>query len=258
MKNIYKRIRVSPFFLFIIFISVISGLFRDILTLLLVLLVHELGHILLSVKLNWKISKIDITMCGGFITYDDIIDKPFNEELIVALAGFMFQIILFIASYIIFKIDIIDNKALFLINKYNVAVLLFNIIPIYPLDGSKVMLILLNILYPYKKALRLINFISIVILILILTYFIHNNAKLEYSYIIIISFIISKIISHIREVPYLFNKLLFERYIYPIKVNKYNYVNNSNINLFKRRRKNIFKVNNHYVGENVILAKKFD
>ena len=258
MKNIYNKIRISPFFIFIMFITLISGLFKDIITLFIIIIIHELGHALFSIMLNWKISKINITICGGYITYDDIIDKPFIEELIIALAGFMFQLIVFLVCYLLLRLNIIDNKLYFLINKYNLAIFIFNILPIYPLDGSKIILIILNIYLPYKTALKILNILSFLFILCIISVFYMLNIKIEYGYLIVISFIISKLIKHIKEVPYLFNKLLFERYMYPIKVKKYNYVNNDKISLFKRRKKNYFKINNHYLPENVILSKKFD
>ncbi len=258
MKNICKKINISPFFLFIILISFLSGLFREIICLFIIIVIHELGHIVLSLKYGWKIKKIDLTICGGFITYDDVIDKAFKEEFLISIAGFLSQIILFILLILLNKIHVIDDGTLFILNKYNLSVLLFNLIPIYPLDGSKIIYNILCIYLPYKKALRLIDMVSIISILAIILLILFINVKIEYSYIIIFTFIIKKIIMHIKDVPYLFNKLLLERYVYPIKVNKYNYIDGYDLKLFKRGKKNFFKINNHYVKENIILSKKFD
>ncbi len=258
MKSIYKKIKVSPFFLFVILISFFSGLFRDVISLFVVIIVHELGHIFLSLKYGWNIRKIDLTVCGGFITYEDIIDKPFKEEFIISVAGFLSQIILWIILIFLNKINVVDADTLFILNKYNLSVLLFNLIPIYPLDGAKIIYNILCIYLPYKKALQLVDIISIISVLIIILLILFINVRIEYSYIIILTFIIKKVIIHIKDVPYLFNKLLLERYVYPIKVNKYNYIDSYNLSLFKRRKKNFFKINNHYVKESVILSKKFD
>ncbi len=258
MKNICKKIKISPFFLFVILISFFSGLFRDVISLFIVIITHELGHVLLSLKYGWNIRKIDLTICGGFITYEDIIDKPFKEEFLIAIAGFLAQIILLIILVLLNKVNIIDYGTLFVLNKYNLSVLLFNLIPIYPLDGAKVIYNILCIYLPYKKALQLVNIISIISMLIITLLILFIGVRIEYSYIIIFTFIAKKVIMHIKDVPYLFNKLLLERYVYPIKVNKYNYIDNYNLSLFKRRKKNFFKINDHYVKESVILAKKFD
>ena len=53
---------------------------------------------------------------------------------------------------------------------YNTTILLFNLLPIIPLDGSKVLNILLNTIIPFKKSHILtiyISFISVFILIIL-------------------------------------------------------------------------------------------
>ena len=258
MKNIYRKLKISSFFICLVFLSLISGLFRDILSLFLIIIIHEIGHIITSVIFNWNIKKIDITIIGGFITYDEIIDKPFIEEFLISISGFIMQIFLYIIILILHKINIIDYKNMFILNKYNIAVLLFNLIPIYPLDGSKIIYILLNMYMPYKKSLKVLNTISIISIIITLLVFYLYNVKIEYSYLIILIFIISKIIKYIKDIPYLFNKLLFERYMYPINVKKYNYIKSNNLSKFKRRKINYINKNNHYIKESVILGQMFD
>ena len=258
MKNICNKIKISPFLIILIFISLISGLFRDIISFFIVIIIHEIGHIITSKIFNWQIKRIDITICGGFITYDEVIDKSFKEELLVSISGFLSQLILFVIIFLFYKVGIVDHKIYFLINKYNLSIFLFNFILIYPLDGSKIFYILLNMFLPYKLSLKVLDIISVLSIIFILIAFRLFNIRLEYSYIIILYFILLKIITHIKESPYLYNRLLFERYIYPIKVSKYNYVINNDLKKFKRRKIYYFKIGNHYIKENVILAKKFD
>lgn len=224
--------------------------------LFLVIIIHELGHAVISSYYNWKIKRIDITICGGFITYDEVIDKPLKEELVIALAGFIFQFILFIISFILYYFNIFDIKVFLMINKYNLSVFLFNILPIYPLDGSKILLILFNYIMPYKKALKLINYVSLINLILIILSFFIFKLRFEYAYIMIISFILNKIIKLFKDIPYLFNRLLFERYIYGANIKKYIRIKNADLSKFRRGRKHYFLINGHYYDERKILSKK--
>ena len=67
-----------------------------------------------------------------------------------------------------------------------------------------------------------------------------------------------KVISLIKDIPYLFNKLLFERYLYkPINF-KITYVNGLNLSKFKRRRKHYFIKDGHFIPEMKILKERFD
>lgn len=258
MKSICRKVKFSPFFLFIILLSLISGLFKDVITLFMVIIIHEVGHIILSLYFKWKIKRVDITICGGFITYDDVIDKPFKEEIIIALSGFLFQFILCVFCKLLFSLNVIDIKLFSLINRYNISIFLFNVLPIYPLDGSKLFLVIYSALMPYKTALKLINITSFVTLFIIILYFIFFNIKFEYNYIMIMSFILFKIINLIKDTPYLFNRLLFERYLYGTNLKKYKYINNNDITLFRRRKKHYFLIGKHYYDEKFVLSKRFD
>lgn len=151
MKNIFNKIHISSFFIILIFISFISGLFKDVITLFLIIIIHEMGHITTSLFYKWNIKKIDISLCGGYITYDDIIDKPYKEEFLIAISGFLFQTIFYLIILFLHNINILSFDTLFIVKKYHYAIILFNIIPIYPLDGSKILNIILNLFNSYKK-----------------------------------------------------------------------------------------------------------
>lgn len=258
MKSIYKKIKLSPFFLLIIFISLISGLFKDVITLFMIIIIHELGHIILSYLFKWNIKSVEIGVFGGFITYDDVIDKPFIEEIIISLGGFLMQGLIFLVTYILSKNGLFSIKEASLINRYNLSIFLFNIIPVYPLDGSKILLVILNMFIPYKKSLKISCFISILLIFLIFLLLISLDVKVNSSYIIIGLFIIGKVISLIKDIPYLFNKLLFERYLYKPVNFKITYVNGLNLSMFKRRRKHYFIKDGHFIPEMKILKERFD
>ena len=258
MKNICKKIKISFFFLLLIFLSLISGLFKDIICLFLIIIIHEMGHIITSLIYKWDIKRIDITVCGGFITYNEPIDKPFIQELLIAVSGMFIQIIFYFICFILNKIGAMDMDIFLLFKKYNYSILLFNLLPVFPLDGSKILNIFLNMYLPYKKSLKIMNLISIINILLIIFILLILKIKIEYSYIIILSFILSKIIHAVKDVPFLFNRFLFERYKNPIKINKYFYIKNNDVSKMKRQVKNYFYINGKYYKEIDVLRKRFD
>lgn len=258
MRSICNKLKVSPFLVLIIFLSFLSGLFKDVIILFSVIIIHELGHVITSLVYGWKIKRIDITICGGFITYDEEIDKPFKEEFLISISGFLFQLLLCILMGILNRMGIFSDKLLFMIQKYNLSIFLFNMLPIYPLDGSKILNVLFNMFLPYKRALKLTTIFSFFMVVVMFLYFLLNGIKIEYSYIMIICFIFSKIINLFRDIPYLFNRLLFERYKSPIKLRKICYVKNGFLDGFRRQRKHYFIINNHCYDERKVLSKRFD
>lgn len=258
MMDIYKKINISKLLIFIIFFSFISGLFKDILIFFMIIIIHEMGHIITSLFYGWKIRKISIGIIGGYITYDEVIDKPFKEEFLISISGFLSQLLFYTLFYILYKNNFISIKIFEMINRYNFSILLFNLIPIIPLDGSKILSIILNNFMSYKKTLKVLNFISIFLIILIIFIFISCNLKIEYSYIMILSFLFSNLITSIKDIPYLFNKFLFERYMYPINSNKYVFIRGKKIEKMKRQKKHYFVINDRCYKEKDILTKKFD
>lgn len=258
MRNIYKKIKFSFFFLLLILLSLISGLFRDILCLFIIIMIHEIGHIITSLLFNWNIKKINITCCGGYITYDENIDKPFKEELLIAVSGILMQTLFYVTCFILNKIQLMSIDTLLMIRKYHYSILIFNIIPVIPLDGSKILNTILNMYFPYKKSLEITNLISVFIIFITLIIFIILNLKIEYGYLVIASFVISKVLKNIKDTPFLYNRFLFERYKNPINVNKFSYIKNGDIKMLKRQRKNYFYINNRYYKESFILSKRFD
>ncbi len=258
MKSIFKKIHVSSFLIFVIFLSFISGLFRDVISFFLIIIIHEIGHGLLSFYYGWKIEKIEIGVCGGFITYDEVIDKPFKEELIIALSGIFFQSLFYFVMLFLNHANIIDFDTILMIRKYHYAILLFNLLPVYPLDGSKVLSVILNVFLPYKKSLKIINYVSFLTVILTFIIMLNAKVKLEYNYVMIMFFVMSKLIEYHKNIPYLFNRFLFERYEKKVRFKKYKLLKKGKICNFMRQKKHYYVKDNHYVLEDKILAKRFD
>lgn len=258
MKDIFKKIHISSFFIIIIFLSFVSGLFRDIITLFLVIIVHEIGHVASSLMYSWNIKKIDIFLCGGFITYDEVIDKPFKEEFLIAISGFIFQTIFYLLIAILCRFNIIGENIYFLVKKYHYSVLFFNLLPIIPLDGAKVLTVFLSMRFSYKKVLIITKWVSFLSIIMIVMCFIFFNIKIEYSYLMILSFIVTKLIEMVKSIPYLFNRFLLERYFNPIKSKKYVCVKGECLDKIRRQKKHYFIINKHYYSERKVLSKRFD
>ena len=258
MKNFFNKISISPSFLILLFFSLISGLFKDVLTFTMILFFHECGHIFFSLIFKWKIDKMQIGILGGSILYDEKIDLPFKQEFIICIAGVLFQIILLFIMFFLYKYNFITYKYFVMFKKYNYSIIFFNLLIIYPLDGSKLFFTLLNMFFSYKKSLNIIFTISILNIIIIVILFKMYNFSLEYSYIMMIFYLLYNVFKFREEIPYLFNKFLFERYFYPINIKKYNLIDNLDYSKMKRQKKNYFKIKNHYYPENKILSKRFD
>ena len=232
-KNIFK---IHVFFYIIAFICFITGNFKNFIIFSSIIIVHELGHIIGALIFKWKIEKIILLPFGGITIFNENIDKSLKEEFIIAILGPLFQLMF----YLLYKDNLIFNY-------YNLAILLFNLLPIYPLDGSKIFNVLFNLFLPYKLSHILSIILSFIFITLIISY------KIDISLILI--FIIIELFKEIFKHKYYFNKFLLERYLYDYNYKKHKVINN--IKQMHKQTKHIFNINNKYYTEKEIIQKKF-
>lgn len=240
MKTISK-VKIHFFFYIFTFICIMSGLFKDYIMIMFIVSVHELGHILVALYYKWNIRKIVILPFGGITIFNELINRPIKEEFMIAAAGPIFQSILFI---------FIDNSKFIY---YNKALLIFNLIPIIPLDGSKIVNLFFNKIVSFKRSNFLTNLLSI---LMILVLIILNKKNL--MGLLIIFLLLVKILEEIKKYNFIFNRFLFERYLYSIKFSKNKIITSNKTEKMKKDYKHLFYIDNRYVTEKEILRKKFD
>lgn len=240
MKIIFK---IHFLFYVSAFICFITGMFKEFVILSCLIIIHELGHIITGMLFKWKIEKVIILPFGGLTIFNQKINASLIQEFLIAISGFIFQTSFYL---------LINKNYLF--TPYHYSLLLFNIIPIYPLDGSKILNILLNKIFPFKFSYLMTLFLSISFIIILLIYIIIN--KLNLFLILALIFLINKVINEFINIKYIFNKFLLERYLYHIQYSKVKKV--TNIKQFYREKTHLIKNNNKYIKENEILNKMFD
>ena len=151
-------------------------------------LIHELGHLLAGLLMGMKSEKIELMPFGVSISFKIKVEE-YNKKIkkgnileikkiLVALAGPLTNfIIIVIASNI--NIDLF--KALIIIYT-NFLIMIFNLLPIYPLDGGRILKGILHINFGIQKSEFYTNIISkitvtiITILSSVLILYIHNIA----------------------------------------------------------------------------------
>ena len=150
--------------------------------------IHELGHLITGIIVGMKPEKIEIMPFGVSISFKIKVEE-YNKKIkkgnmleikkiLVALAGPLTNfIIIIIASNI--NIDLF--KALIIIYT-NFLIMIFNLLPIYPLDGGRILKGILHINFGIQKSEFYTNIISkitvtiITILSSVLILYIHNIA----------------------------------------------------------------------------------
>ena len=246
MKNIIK-IDLSTYFTILLYL--ISGSFKEILILYLIIIIHEIGHLFFIKYYNKDILELKIYPFGGITKYNSLVNHNIKEELIITISGIFNQLLLIIIYNLLFKFNIINNYTYTIFNKLNISLLIFNILPIIGLDGEKLLHLLLELFIPYVKANNISVFISLITLII----FTISSINLKINVLFVLSFLIYKLYFFIRNKKYLENKFFLERYLYDIPYKKIIYIKDNNLNKMYQEKYHFFK----YINEKKFLETKY-
>ena len=136
-------------------------------------IIHELGHIIIGLVLGLRPDKLEINPCGLSISFKtDIKSINFKlrkgnllelKKIITALAGPTTSLILAILYCYLTPLYISKQDAIYA----NILILIFNLLPIYPLDGGRILKGLLHIELGNKEAQIITNKISNILMITI-------------------------------------------------------------------------------------------
>ena len=196
-----KYFKIHPLTLLTTFIILLCGYFKHYIIMMLIIFIHEIGHILLGYIFKFKIIKIVILPFGCITYFKTELNTKTYKELIVAISGPIFQIIGSIILYTITQNDLV----LF----FNKIILILNLIPIIPLDGSKIIESILFKICSYYNTLKINEIISIITIFIVTIYIIFNFNFLVIIWIILL--IIENLKNH-ELIKYKFYIFLKERY----------------------------------------------
>ena len=244
-----KIIKVNFLTLYFLLLLFLCGYLKLGIIVFIIVVFHEMGHILFIKLFKYKIIDITIYPFGGITKIDKDINTPLNKELLIACGGIIFQLILFIIIYFV-PINVITKELLY---KYNMSILLFNMLPIIPLDGSIIINSLLNKIFSYKISYYLYIIISIIFSI----FYLFFNYWYSLNNYLIVSLFIIKTYYAIKNYKYLKTRFLLERYL-----NKYEYkyisTKTGDLDILKIDTYQYFKENNKIVSEYSKLKEMFD
>ena len=231
---------------------ILTGYFHNLIVFTSIIIIHELGHYTLAIICKMNVEKIIIYPYGGIVKMNNLINTSINKDLLVAISGIIFQTFYYLIIILLYNKGIVREYIFNLFKIYNTNIIIFNLLPIHPLDGSKILNLLLSKVLPFNTANKLNIIISIITLIIIINI---NYYNFNYTTLLIIGVIIDNLIKYHKQLKYLFNKFLLERYIYKITYNKTKKINKIN-NMYKEKY-HILKENNTYITEKQALSHKF-
>ena len=116
---------------------------------------------------KWRIQHIVLWIFGGVMKTEEHGHVDIKEEIFVTLAGPFQHIFIYIGAFALSGwggavSPILPPSITDLILYYNTVIFLFNLIPIWPLDGGKLMFSFLTLFKPYRQAYNLTIILSMI------------------------------------------------------------------------------------------------
>ena len=161
-----------------------------VLAVFLCVVLHELGHALTAKRFGISTEKITLLPIGGMASLDKIPESP-KQELLVVIAGPLVNVAIALILYFIVPVETLFNQSftdtygfftsfsfqnfLFFLFIVNVGLVLFNMIPAFPMDGGRLLRALLAIKINRAKATQIATYLGqIIAFVFLLTGLLYN------------------------------------------------------------------------------------
>jgi stage IV sporulation protein FB len=177
----------------------------------LIVICHEMGHACMALFFRWRIKKIELLPFGGVVELDEHGNRPLKEEFFVIIAGPLQHIWISGLAFLMYETGTISAHNFELFMYHNLVILLFNLLPIWPLDGGKLLFLLFSIKLSFARAHRLTILASSMILV-ILAVLTLIMEPYQLNIWIIFSFLVFSLYTEWKQCSYVYIRFLLERY----------------------------------------------
>ena len=247
--TIMKKFKFHYSFLILLLFSFFLGLIKEMFLIIFVLMIHEIGHLLFIILFKNSVSNIIIYPFGGVINYE-LKNDFIYKELLITLGGVLFNL-LFYLLFKMLKLELLAN--------INLVFIIVNLFPIHPLDGSRILTLILSINLPYYLAKNICFIVSLTLSLIALIYIVLNQSGFYYVFLTI--FLIRINIISIIKINKEYYMFLLLKYLNPnlrLK-NKMTtlFTYNPIKNLFYGKN-TIFSFKSFVIKEEVVLRKYFE
>ncbi|SDK40684.1 stage IV sporulation protein FB [Sediminibacillus albus] len=148
----FPQLHIHPVLWFFAVTAVITGMLVEFVVIFLIVFIHELGHFAAARKFGWRIRRISLWVFGGVMETEEHSTKPMREEAWIIASGPLQHIWIYLLLLMFSKFEVLPQAVIQLGYLYNTTILLFNLLPIWPLDGGRIYFLMLSRFLPFRKA----------------------------------------------------------------------------------------------------------
>jgi stage IV sporulation protein FB len=192
--------------------AVWTGHFIEIITLFVLIIIHEMGHVTAAWSYGWRLHSMELLPFGGVAKMDEWGTVPAREEIVVALAGPFQHIFMVLMSTCFYMGGLWDKEWTEYFIEGNLILACFNLLPIYPLDGGRVLQAVLSYLMPYRQCIASTLWVSLCLscLLSVASFRIPGN-KVHAPLLAISLFLVFSNLMALRQRNYQYLRFLIQR-----------------------------------------------
>jgi stage IV sporulation protein FB len=159
--------RFHPLFSLVMLFSVAGGYFIEMATLFGIVLVHEMGHVIAAKGFGWRVKEVLLLPFGGEAVIEELGSVPVWQEVVVTISGPLQNVCMILIAQLLQWMGLISEQWSVYFIQANLFIALFNLLPISPLDGGKLLHVLMGLWLPYHRVISLNIWLSLVLSVLI-------------------------------------------------------------------------------------------
>lgn len=164
IKQVFSFFQIDYSFLVMLLVFILLGDLKFYFLYLVFIFLHEMSHLLVAKRFGYLPKKLKLTAFGASLEgFDDFLTC---DEIKITLAGPFFNFVIVIICYLSFWFYPETYSFLNDVLAVNLSILIFNLVPIFPLDAGRFLLCFLSKKRRRLDAVRLTKNISLMFVIL--------------------------------------------------------------------------------------------
>jgi len=150
------RVRIHPLALIGAIVCIGIGQGSAVLAALLALILHELAHIFTAKAFRLDVPEVEITPFGGVAHMEDISQATPMQQFLVAAAGPLMSWLCCLVCAGLLQLQWVSIHQIEGFLRWNLLLLCFNLLPVLPLDGGRMLQAVLTSFIGWQKAMRIL------------------------------------------------------------------------------------------------------
>lgn len=206
---------LHPFFVILMLFSVMTGHFLELIVLFAIVFIHELGHLAAALLSGVRIRSVQMLPFGGVVEIEDHGQLTAWKEIGIAVAGPLMNALMIGVALLFREAGWGDGAFLSYVVYGNAMIAGFNLLPVLPLDGGKILHAAASLFFSYHQTLLWSSRISLagsaaVVLVSVLP-LLQGEARVQLNLLMIGLFLLYSNWMDYRHIPFRFTRFLMNR-----------------------------------------------